>query len=400
MNKKLLSAIVAGVLVITSSVQVLAAPNENEKQEQFLEAKQKVDKLNAKIIEYNGKIEPLVLEIENNKLQMDEIKDEVKNTEMEIESQEEDISKQESLVGKRIRELYKSGGQTSYIAFILDAENLGDLVTKLDFSSKLIGLDKKVIKELQEEKDELDNKISELEKRNKDLSKINEKTQETLTDLNKEKEKQLVLVNEAKEVEKQLDGELYEIEINRAINHFSVIDSSTSINEIYNSINSLTNILGQVVSPSAQEKISGYIATGKAKVSRLISEIEANRGEVPTIPGESGNAIVDFAYQFVGRIPYVWGGTTPESGFDCSGLTSYVYKTVTGKDIGRTTWDQMKSGKNVDYKDLKLGDLVFTYGGTHVGIYVGAGMYVHAPYEGRNVSVSKLDSFYKGIRIE
>lgn len=98
-------------------------------------------------------------------------------------------------------------------------------------------------------------------------------------------------------------------------------------------------------------------------------------------------------------VPYVWGGSTP-SGFDCSGLTQYVYREI-GVSIPRTSRTQFTVGAFVppDRMDLLLpGDLVFFgYDGDpsrihHVGIYVGNGDYLHAPSAGRPVQVESLTS--------
>lgn len=82
--------------------------------------------------------------------------------------------------------------------------------------------------------------------------------------------------------------------------------------------------------------------------------------------------------------PYVWGATGPAS-YDCSGLTQAAWKAA-GVDIPRTTWDQVKIGTRVATADLRPGDLVFFYDDiSHVGIYKGDGMMIHAPKPGANV---------------
>ncbi|MDZ4941390.1 C40 family peptidase, partial [Clostridium perfringens] len=111
----------------------------------------------------------------------------------------------------------------------------------------------------------------------------------------------------------------------------------------------------------------------------------------------SGNAIGDFAYGYI-RTPYVYGATGPSS-FDCSAFTSFVYRNVAGMDITRTTYSQVGVGREVSYNELQPGDLVFTYGLDHVGIYVGGGQYIHAPQPGDAVKVSPLTSFTTARRV-
>lgn len=96
--------------------------------------------------------------------------------------------------------------------------------------------------------------------------------------------------------------------------------------------------------------------------------------------------------------PYRWGGETPETGFDCSGLVGYVFQDTLGIDLPRVSRDMAEAGTAIDDRDaITAGDLVFFgHGGRvdHVGIYVGQGRFVHAPRTGRNVTVSSMDSGY------
>lgn len=96
--------------------------------------------------------------------------------------------------------------------------------------------------------------------------------------------------------------------------------------------------------------------------------------------------------------PYRWGGTSPDSGFDCSGLVNYVFRTALGIELPRVSREMAGNGESVDRASLAAGDLVF-FGRRgkrvdHVGIYVGDGQFVHAPRSGRDVTVSRLDTGY------
>ncbi|MCX5531783.1 NlpC/P60 family protein [Streptomyces sp. NBC_00006] len=88
--------------------------------------------------------------------------------------------------------------------------------------------------------------------------------------------------------------------------------------------------------------------------------------------------------------PYVWGATGPDS-YDCSGLTQAAWKSA-GISLPRTTWDQVEVGKTVPLSDIQPGDLVFFYDDiSHVGLYMGDGMMVHAPKPG---AVVREESIY------
>ena len=108
----------------------------------------------------------------------------------------------------------------------------------------------------------------------------------------------------------------------------------------------------------------------------------------------SGNAkaVLDFAFAQVGK-PYQYGGTGPGS-WDCSGLVQASWNSG-GVNLPRTTWEQWSWGasRKVSLNDLQPGDLLFSEGLGHVGIYAGNGQMVHAPQPGSVVKVVPLSSY-------
>jgi hypothetical protein len=105
-----------------------------------------------------------------------------------------------------------------------------------------------------------------------------------------------------------------------------------------------------------------------------------------------GGQAVALAYRFLG-VPYVWGGETP-IGFDCSGLTMYVYGQL-GIKLGHYTGFQYYQGRRVPTDQLQPGDLVFFHASStgvpgHEGMYVGNGSFIHAPHTGDVVKISSL----------
>jgi len=109
-------------------------------------------------------------------------------------------------------------------------------------------------------------------------------------------------------------------------------------------------------------------------------------------------AVVNLAYSKIG-CPYVWGSEGPNS-FDCSGLTSYVYKKAAGVSLPRTSSAQSTYGKTVSKSNLQAGDLVFFGSGSvsHVGIYIGGGNMIHSPKPGENVKITSINSSYYSNR--
>jgi cell wall-associated NlpC family hydrolase len=91
---------------------------------------------------------------------------------------------------------------------------------------------------------------------------------------------------------------------------------------------------------------------------------------------------------------YRYGATGPHA-FDCSGLVQFAWRKA-GVKLPRTTWSQRRGVKRkISWRDLRPGDLIFTSGGGHVGMYVGHGKMIHAPHSGTRVRIDKLDIYRK-----
>ncbi|MBS0201116.1 MAG: C40 family peptidase [Proteobacteria bacterium] len=111
----------------------------------------------------------------------------------------------------------------------------------------------------------------------------------------------------------------------------------------------------------------------------------------------AANAVLMRAISLVGT-PYVWGGTSPDGGFDCSGLVNYVFRDMLDLRLPRTSRELAEvEGPRISLDDLQTGDLIF-FGAdgqiSHVGIYVGEGRFIHAPRTGSVVRLEKIDTPY------
>ena len=105
--------------------------------------------------------------------------------------------------------------------------------------------------------------------------------------------------------------------------------------------------------------------------------------------GVNGTDVVAQAKKYLG-VPYVWGGTDPQVGLDCSGLVQLVFKDL-GVTVPRVTYDQAEVGTEVDtLAEAKPGDLIVTRNGDHIGIYVGNNQMLHAPKPGKDVEIREM----------
>jgi NlpC/P60 family len=141
-------------------------------------------------------------------------------------------------------------------------------------------------------------------------------------------------------------------------------------------------VLGLPQLPAAQASLAG-----------VPTFLPRETGALPDVPTNTlGGQAVALAFQFLG-VPYVWGGAAP-TGFDCSGLTMYVYGQL-GIKLGHYTGFQYYEGRRVSRDQLEPGDLLFFHANSigvpqHEGMYIGNGSFIHAPHTGDVVRISSL----------
>ena len=313
---------------------VLAAPSQNQaSQNQNIE---------MSIEELDVKIENTLSKIDNNKSEIVKTEKMITSSEKDIKSAETDIVKEKSLFKNRMRALYINGTD-AYLQVLFSSSGFSDFISKVDAVNKVIDYDNKLIARFENKKISIDNKKVELVKKQNQIIAIEKDNEQILAKLNADKEKQSKLIVQAQAAERL----------------YAAQDSALTSAAIKN-VNS---------------------------IRQAAPNLSLSRGAAPI----SDNAVIAYASNYLGT-PYVWGGTSPNPGFDCSGFTQYVYRHF-GISLGRTTFDQIKNGVSVSRDNLQPGDLVFfgTYSNPHhMGIYVGNNSFIHAPHTGDVIKISSL----------
>lgn len=294
-----------------------------------------IESIQINIEKLDSSIETVMKKIDDNNKQILDTENGINDTEKELKNVEDNLNKEKGLFGNRVRSMYINGFE-GYLNVLLESKNMDELLSNSDKVRRVITLDNNIIDKYKSKKDEISDKKDYLVNKSK-----------TLASLKEDNEKELALLNKNKEDQKLL--------LLQAAGYGSSDD------------------------PAAIADALKYIAGIKTNYSTGNTSLTADN-------------LIAYASTFLGT-PYVWGGTSPTPGFDCSGFTQYVYNHF-GVHIGRTTYDQITDGTEVPIGNLKPGDLIFF--GTkidphHVGIYIGFGAYMHAPHTGDFIKISPLN---------
>jgi cell wall-associated NlpC family hydrolase len=169
------------------------------------------------------------------------------------------------------------------------------------------------------------------------------------------------------------------------------------------SLASLASALGMDTSSTSLDSLSTRLGSDTSRSSLFAQALDA--ATAPAAPASTGDStggtkdtggtggadIVATAKKYLG-VPYVWGGTNPAKGLDCSGLVQQVLGEL-GVDMPRVARDQAKEGTAVaSLADAKPGDLLGMRNGSHIAIYLGDNKILHAPQPGQSVSIRSLTS--------
>ncbi|WP_104166929.1 C40 family peptidase [Arthrobacter sp. SX1312] len=150
----------------------------------------------------------------------------------------------------------------------------------------------------------------------------------------------------------------------------------------------LAGVSGASGGAAAAEAVDPAPAVAPA-VSSPAPVAGAGTAPVPVPASADAARLIEAARSYEG-VPYVWGGTDPASGLDCSGFVQRAYADI-GIQIPRVTWDQMNAGTHVpSLAEAQPGDLLFSLEGGHVSMYLGGGKAIDAPQPGKTVAVRDM----------
>lgn len=340
---------VCTVAVSTAS----AAPDANA-------IKDKQDKAQAEVDSLKDQIAEVVTEINDLEEQLIAKGEEIAAATEELAEAEELEKEQYEAMKLRIKYMYEAGN-TSIFEKIAESGSIAELLNQAEYIQNVHTYDRKQLEEyvatkekiadlkvtLEEEQKALETSQEEFEAKKTELDQTLEAKKDEVDDLAAEYQAALEQIEKERQEEEQRRQESLNNSNNNNNNNSNNNNSNNNNNNNSNNNNNNNSNMG----------------TGNTSVAQ---------------------AIVNAAYSQLGT-PYVWGGTTPYVGLDCSGLTQYCHR-VAGISIPRTSGPQGSGGAYVS--SPQPGDIV-CYSG-HVGIYIGGGQMIHAPQPGDVVRIQNV----------
>ena len=383
MNKRILSFVLAMVLVLGSALNV-AATSSSEVQKQQTETKNKLNEVNKSITaienkrkEVQSQLKGLNADLVETMLTLEALETdlEIKQEEITAAQEEYDYFKaleeeQYESMKLRIQYMYEKGSN-DYISMILEAKSISDLLNRADFARDVSDYDDEKLQEYQEIKDKVAETKAVLEEEKAELEEVQEAQMVYKTELDKK-------ISSAKSKSANFESQLKEAQ-RQAESYKETIKQQTAM-------------IKQLEAEEARRAEEAKRAEENNNSSDEDSKQGSSSGSSSSSAGSSVSAsgsglgveIANYALRFVGN-PYVSGGTSLTNGADCSGFTWAVHKHF-GISIPRISRDQAVGGKNVSISAVQAGDII--YYGNHVAIYIGNGKVVHASTRETGIKIS------------
>ncbi|MFR8041628.1 MAG: NlpC/P60 family protein [Clostridium butyricum] len=329
----LVALMVISCMTVTSGMPVFAAPSETVAADTEITANdgtdnRSIEKIIQNIQECDSQIEYKMGKLNELKEQILEKENQIHENEQKIELAEADIEEKDNALAERLNIIQKNGGIESTPMKYLDA---------LLSSEDILDAVQKV------------HLISKICTSDKKLIQNAKDAKDNLTQIKENIEKEQKELEKSKEY---LENEIKALETDK-------------------------------------EKLIDYV-----KENSSLLDLSTNNIIPVTLPSdisEEAKAIILEAEKYLG-VPYLWGGTTPD-GFDCSGYMQYIFASK-NISIPRVSQDQQSFSTKISMSEIKPGDLVFNKSSdsTHVGMYIGNDMYIHAPHTGDVVKISQLST--------
>lgn len=376
--KKVSSMILAVTLACTMTVTPVLADEVSDLKQKKQETQNQVSDLQTQLNSLMTKISDL----ENDLIETGE---EISQTEEDLKTAQEEQEQQYAAMKLRIKYMYEEGTGTATVEKVLTSGDISSVLTQAEYSQQVHSYDRDKLEEyvatvqkVEDLKTTLETKMTDLQETQTEYDAQKDELNTTITEKSSEIANLDVKIDEAvKKAAEEAAKKAAEEAAKKAAEEAAAKKAAEEAAKKNNSSSSSSN-----------RNNSSNSSSSSSNSSSSNSSSSSSSSSSPSYSANKGSIIVNAAYSQIG-VPYVWGGTTPGVGLDCSGLVQYCYRQA-GISIPRTSGAILAAGTIVS--NPQPGDICWTSG--HVAIYIGGGQMIEAQQTGVPVKVSSVRVTY------
>lgn len=296
-------------------------------------------------------------------LQLDQIEADLASNTKHLKAARRSLVVAQDRIAERLRDLYVNGEGDSTLEVILGSSSLDDIVARLEAIERVSGQDAGILQQVKQYRKEVEHRRATLRE-----ARI----------------KQAQIVEEQASQRASIESRI--AQQNRLLSSVKDEIARIQAEERQRQAALAAQARARAAAQEAAAQAAASAATSQAASPTYEPVVDPDSYDVPAA---KYGGVVSIALQYLG-VPYVWGGASPSTGFDCSGFVMYVFAQV-GVSLPHHAASIYSYGVPVPRESLAPGDLVFFSGLGHMGIYIGGNQFVHAPHTGDVVKISSMD---------
>ena len=369
-------AVLCVAVLVAGAVGAAADPTIQEKRAQ-------AQAILGQVQELDGEVGDAAERWNGANYELGQISAELDTTKRDLVRAKAGVKTSQARVGARLREIYVNGEPAGPIEVLLGAKSLQEIMDVLDATSRVTSQDARIARELKTYRTQVSERKAQLvTARARQAEVVQQRAAEKQAIEARLAERKQLLSSVQAEVQRLVAAEAArQAELRRQAEVRLVQQQAAAAAAVR-----------QRASEQARSNGEAAAAQVAAPAADSTAPAEAVTPYAPPADASRGAQVVGIAMQYLG-IPYVWGAASPSSGFDCSGLTMYVFAQI-GVSLPHYAAAQYGYGVPVSRDQLQPGDLVFFRGLGHMGMYIGGGQFIHAPHTGDVVKISSLSDGY------
>lgn len=346
-----------------------------------------VDAISDEIDEIDESLVETIASVEIIRDEVSQKEDQIKTTTEELQKAQETEQEQYAAMKLRVKFMYEKGDST-YLQLLLESQNFGEMVNKVEYVEKLYDYDRKLLEEyiaarqaVEALKNQLEDEKAELEAQQHELEEEQKSLEEILTEKKATYDNYEVQLAQAKQ-----EAAVYKANIKKQNDEIKRLEAASAAKQSEIDAAKQAEEEARRAQELALQKQAESSGTGEGQQTSSSGGSSASYASASSYSGSGskGQQIANYACQFIGN-PYVPGGTSLTEGADCSGFVWRVYKDF-GYSVPRTSYSLRSYGTGVSYSEAQPGDVV-CYAG-HVGIYIGNGQIVHASTQRTGIKIT------------